>query len=42
MGRGCTHMGQMRNAYKTLIRNLKGRGHLEDLGKGGRIIVQGS
>jgi hypothetical protein len=34
------HMREMRNAYRILVRNLKGRKHLEDLGIGGRIILK--
>jgi hypothetical protein len=30
----------MRNAYKMLVPNLKGRDHLGDLGIGGRIILK--
>jgi hypothetical protein len=29
-------MGEMRNAYKVLVKNLKGRDHTEDLGVDGR------
>jgi hypothetical protein len=32
-------MGQMRNAYKILVEIVKGRGHSEDLGIDGRIIL---
>jgi hypothetical protein len=28
------------NAYNTLVGNLKGRGHLEDLGADGNIILE--
>jgi hypothetical protein len=31
-------MGEMRNAYKILVGNLKGRDHVEDLG--GWIILE--
>jgi hypothetical protein len=31
-------MRKMRNAYKILVENLKGRSHSEDLGIDGRII----
>jgi hypothetical protein len=34
------HMGEMRNAYKIWLENLKGRDHLEDLGVDGRIILE--
>jgi hypothetical protein len=30
----------MENAYKILVGNLKGRDHSEDLGVGGRIILE--
>jgi hypothetical protein len=30
-------MGDMKNSYKILVRNLKGGDHLEDLGLDGRI-----
>jgi hypothetical protein len=33
-------MGQMRNAYRILLGNLKGRDHSEDLGVDGRIILR--
>jgi hypothetical protein len=33
-------MGVMRNAYKILIENLKGREHSEDLGVDGKIILE--
>jgi hypothetical protein len=33
-------MGEIRNAYNILVQNLKGRGHLEDRGIGGRIILE--
>jgi hypothetical protein len=35
-----TRMEQMRNAYKNLTENLKGRGHLEDLDADGWIILE--
>jgi hypothetical protein len=35
-----THMGQMRIAYSILAEELKGRDHLEDLGIGGKIILE--
>jgi hypothetical protein len=40
MGGACSPMGEMRNAYKTWTENLKGRDHVEDLGVGGRIILE--
>jgi hypothetical protein len=33
-------MGEMRNAYKMLVSKPEGRGHLEDLGINGRIILE--
>jgi hypothetical protein len=34
---------EMRNAYNILVeKNLKGRGHLEDLGVKGKIILIGT
>jgi hypothetical protein len=32
-------MGEMKNAYKLLSRNLNERNHSEDLGKDGKIIA---
>jgi len=32
--------GDMRNAYKILVGNLKGRDHLEYLGVDGKIILE--
>jgi hypothetical protein len=32
-------MGKMRNAYKILVGNLKGRDHLEDARVNGRVII---
>jgi hypothetical protein len=32
----------MRNAYKILVGKEKGRGHSEDIGMDGRIILKGS
>jgi hypothetical protein len=34
------HMGGMRNAYKIVNWNLKGRGHSGDLSIDGRIILK--
>jgi hypothetical protein len=31
----------MRNAYKTLVGNLKGRDHLKDLSVDGSILLEG-
>jgi hypothetical protein len=31
------HIGEMKNAYKILVRNLKGRDYLEGLGTDGKI-----
>jgi hypothetical protein len=33
-------MGEIRNAYKIFIGNLKGRDHLEDVGIGGKITLK--
>jgi hypothetical protein len=33
-------MGEMRNAYRNLVENLKERGQLRDLGLDGRIILK--
>jgi hypothetical protein len=33
-------MGQMRNTYRMLIENLRGRDHSEDLGVDGSIILE--
>jgi hypothetical protein len=33
-------MGDMRNAYKILVGNLKGIDHLEYIGVDGRIILE--
>jgi hypothetical protein len=32
-------MGEMRTVYKIWSENLKGRDHLEDLGLGGKIML---
>jgi hypothetical protein len=34
-----THRGEMRNAYKILVTNLKGRDHLGDISINGRTIL---
>jgi hypothetical protein len=34
-------MKEMRNAYKILVVNLKGRHHLEDLDIDGKVILDG-
>jgi hypothetical protein len=33
-------MGDMRNAYKILVANLKGRDHLEELDVDARLILE--
>ena len=33
-------MGEKRSVYRVLVGNLRGRGHLEDLGIDGRIILR--
>jgi hypothetical protein len=33
-------MGEMRNAFEILVRNLEGKNHLEDLGTDGRMIQE--
>jgi hypothetical protein len=34
------HMGKIKSAYGTLIENMTGRGHLEDLLIGGRAMLE--
>jgi hypothetical protein len=34
------HMGEMKSAHKILVKNLKGRDHLEDLGIDGKLILE--
>jgi hypothetical protein len=36
--RHIARMGEVRNAYKMLVRKPEGRDHLEDLGMDGRIL----
>jgi hypothetical protein len=38
MGGNVARMGEMKNAYKILIRKSEGRDHAEDLGVVGRLI----
>jgi hypothetical protein len=33
-------VGEMRNAYKILVTNLKGRDHMEDFGVDGKVILK--
>jgi hypothetical protein len=33
-------MGELRNAYRSLIGNLRGRNHFADLSVGGKIILE--
>jgi hypothetical protein len=33
-------MGEMKNVYNIWLENLKGRDHLKDLGKEGRIVLK--
>jgi len=40
LGTVCSMHGEMRNAYKSLIRKLKGGDHLGDFGLGGRVLLQ--
>jgi len=40
MGGACSMHGRDKNAYKILVENMKGRGHLEDLGIDGRITLK--
>jgi len=40
--RHIAHMQEMRNMYRIVVRKLKKRHHLEDLGLGGRIILKWS
>jgi hypothetical protein len=37
----CSMHGEIRNAHKILISNLKGKGHFGGLDTGGRIILNG-
>jgi len=34
------HLGEMKNAHKILVANLKGRDYLGDLGIDGRLILK--
>jgi hypothetical protein len=38
--RHVARMGEMRNSYKIFVENLRGRDHSEDLGIGGRVILE--
>jgi hypothetical protein len=40
MGGHVARMREMRNVYKVLVANLKRRGHSEDQGEDGRIVVE--
>jgi len=40
MGGACTRMRESRGVYRVLWGNPRKRGHLEDLGVGGRIILR--
>jgi hypothetical protein len=40
MARACSSHGELRNTYKILVRNLKGRPTLEDIGINERIILK--
>jgi hypothetical protein len=40
MGGSSSMHAEMRNLYKFLSQNLKGRDHSEDLGVDGRIILE--
>jgi hypothetical protein len=33
-------MGEVRNAYKSLVGKYEGKNHLEDLGVDGNLIIQ--
>jgi hypothetical protein len=37
-----THMEEMRNGYKNLVANSKGKNHLENVGVEGRLISKWS
>jgi len=39
MGGSCDTQWGMRNAYTVPVRNLKGRDHLGDPGRDGKIII---
>jgi hypothetical protein len=39
MGRACSRYGGSNARKKVGFENLKGRGHCEDLGRDGRIII---
>jgi hypothetical protein len=40
MGKSCSSIEGMRNVYRILFENLKGRDYPEDIGIGGRIILE--
>jgi len=40
MGGHVARMGEMKNAYNTLVANLKGRDHTEDIGVNGKITLE--
>jgi hypothetical protein len=40
MGGACSTHGEMINVYKTSVGNTKGRGHSEELGVDGRMILE--
>jgi hypothetical protein len=39
MEEACSTFGEMRNAYKILVRKPEGKSNLKDLGTDGRIIL---
>jgi hypothetical protein len=40
IGGACSTYGERRGAYRVLVENLRKRGHLEDPGVDGRIILR--
>jgi hypothetical protein len=40
MGRHAERMGEMKNAYKSLLHSVKGRYHPEDIGINVKIILK--
>jgi hypothetical protein len=38
MGGNVARLGEMRNAYRILVENMKGKDYSEDLGVGGKIL----
>jgi hypothetical protein len=40
MGKACGTDGEKENVYRILANKSEGKDHLEDLGKGGRLILK--